>query len=89
MEEKTSITNQFANVNARRIALDNANLPLIAKRDDLDQQVANWEATIQEIKVRFMPSHAVRPDAPFRKGLGLLLKSESRLPRTKNIGLRN
>ena len=52
IEEKKSITEQFENVCARRLTLDNANAPLIKKREDLDQQIANWEAKMQEIKVR-------------------------------------
>lgn len=55
IEEKQSITEQFENVCARRLALDNANTPLIKKREDLNQQVANWEARMQEIKVRRAP----------------------------------
>lgn len=51
IEEKKSIAEQFANVVQRRTSLDAANGPLIQKRDELGQQIANWHAERHTITV--------------------------------------
>ncbi|KAF8574882.1 P-loop containing nucleoside triphosphate hydrolase protein [Ramaria rubella] len=60
VEEKESFKQQFQNICERRIALDAANEPLVRQREELDQQVANWEAGNQAIKNQIVTACAGR-----------------------------